>query len=335
MAKKTLKAVKAREAELLETVTSPLEWLVERWLPVTLVTVVVVVGAVAWGYHTYVVDKQVSDAWELLQDAREEGGSDLTARSEALQQLVDGGELTPQVMPFALLDLGLAYEDGRREDEATATYQRILDEFPDHLTAQGARAHLDALAADAQWMQEHAQVSEPLASTEPNPVVRFITSKGPFEVELFEDQVPNSTANLISLVEQGWYDSCVVHRVEPPEQLGVVQFGRRFNIPAELRSISETGPGYRIKAEIRSDLHHDLGTMAMAREAGYDSASSQVFINTRDNRPSFDGRYTVIGKVVSGMDAVEQLLASDDLILKAEVISKRDHEYVPETLPVE
>jgi peptidyl-prolyl cis-trans isomerase B (cyclophilin B) len=155
------------------------------------------------------------------------------------------------------------------------------------------------------------------------PQVLLKTSKGDILLEFYEDEAPNSVANYISLVEKGFYDGTKFHRVEPGF---VVQGG-------DPKGNGTGGPGYRIKCECGRKDHrnHDRGVLSMAH-AGKDTGGSQFFIVLeKANATHLDGKHTVFGHVIKGMDVVDKLKVGD-VIEKATVKQKRDHEYKPETI---
>jgi peptidyl-prolyl cis-trans isomerase B (cyclophilin B) len=153
------------------------------------------------------------------------------------------------------------------------------------------------------------------------PQVLLKTNKGDILLELYEDQAPNTVANFVSLVEKGFYDKLKFHRVEPGF---VVQGG-------DPKGNGSGGPGYRIKCEcVRKDHKlHERGVLSMAH-AGKDTGGSQFFI-TLAKTPNLDGLHTVFGHVIKGMDVVDKLKIGD-VIEKATVEQKRDHEYKPEVI---
>ncbi len=162
------------------------------------------------------------------------------------------------------------------------------------------------------------------ASKEPLPQVKLETSKGDVLLELFEDEAPNAVANFISLVERKFYDGLKFHRV-------IAGFMAQGGCP---QGTGTGGPGYTIACECYRKDHrkHDRGVISMAH-AGRDTGGSQFFI-TFDKTPHLDGKHTVFGRVVQGMEAVDKLNVTDggakpDTIIKATVVRKRDHEYKP------
>ena len=156
------------------------------------------------------------------------------------------------------------------------------------------------------------------------PQVELKTSKGTVVIELYEDEAPNTVANFISLVEAKFYDGLTFHRVLD----GFMAQGGRPD------GDGRGGPGYKIECECYRKDHrkHARGVLSMAH-AGRDTGGSQFFINLA-RTPHLDGKHTVFGHVIKGMDAIDKLNrpgggVKADKIIKATVLNKRDHKYVP------
>jgi len=161
--------------------------------------------------------------------------------------------------------------------------------------------------------------------SEPLPQVRMNTSKGEILLELFEDDAPNTVANFVSLVESGFYDGVVVHRVVPNF---VVQAGDPLTKdPAKKSRWGTGGPGYCIDCELKSNPQkHEAKVLSMAH-AGRNTGGSQFFI-THKPAPHLDGEHTVFGRVIDGADVVDRI-REGDAIETATIESKRAHDYAP------
>ncbi len=139
------------------------------------------------------------------------------------------------------------------------------------------------------------------------PVVLLATSMGDIKVELDSDKAPISSKNFVDYVKAGYYDGTIFHRVIP----GFMIQGGGF-MPG-MRPKSE-GLRAAIKNESGNGLNNDAGTLAMARTSDPNSATSQFFINVKDNgflnkTQSQDGvGYAVFGRVIEGMDVVEKIV---------------------------
>lgn len=160
--------------------------------------------------------------------------------------------------------------------------------------------------------------------SEPLPQVKLTTSKGEILLELFEDDTPNTVANFVSLVEDGFYDGVKFHRVIPNF---MIQCGDPLTKDESMKSRWGTGgPGYCIDCETAKSPKHAPKVLSMAH-AGPNTGGSQFFI-THTATPHLDGVHTVFGKVIDGADVVDGI-RQGDAIEKAEVHMKRDHEYAP------
>jgi cyclophilin family peptidyl-prolyl cis-trans isomerase len=123
------------------------------------------------------------------------------------------------------------------------------------------------------------------------------TSHGAIEFELFPDEAPKTVENFETLAEKGFYDGVIFHRVIPDF---MIQGG-------DPTGTGRGGPGYTFEDE--PNQHQVVrGALAMAN-AGPDTNGSQFFIVTADACPWLDGKHTVFGRVVSGMDVVDQISA--------------------------
>ena len=128
------------------------------------------------------------------------------------------------------------------------------------------------------------------------------TNKGTFVFELYSNDAPNTVRNFIRLAESGFYDGLIWHRYEPGF---VIQGGDPLNR-------GSGNPGYNIPFEA-NERKHELGAMGMARGQDLNSAGCQFYF-CLSPQPGLDGGYVVFGKVVSGMDAVNELRRGDTIV---------------------
>jgi len=183
------------------------------------------------------------------------------------------------------------------------------------------------------WAEEQ-KIRQAEAKADNLPRVLLKTSKGDIELELFEDQAPNTVANFISLVEKGFYTGLTFHRVLPG-------FMAQVGCP---KGDGSGGPGYRIPCECyppdKFRLHY-RGSLSMAKGEPRDTGGSQFFITFLPTS-HLDGAHTVFGRVIRGFDVLPKLQRRDptepnpprpDTIVEAKVLRKRAHDYVPTTLP--
>jgi cyclophilin family peptidyl-prolyl cis-trans isomerase len=182
------------------------------------------------------------------------------------------------------------------------------------------------------WAKEQA-IRAAEAKADDLPRVKLQTTKGDVVVELFENEAPQATANFITLVKSGFYNGVAFHRVIP-------QFMAQGGDP---RGDGSGGPGYTIRDECRQPnyRHHFRGSLSMAKLEAPDTGGSQFFL-TFLQTPHLDGKHTVFGRVIEGMDVLGELQKRDpqspnppapDKIVKAEVLRDRGHDYKFDKLP--
>lgn len=153
---------------------------------------------------------------------------------------------------------------------------------------------------------EQTKVETEYPVPEENPIVTItMENNEEIMIELYPDIAPNTVANFVSLVEDGFYDGLIFHRVIPGF---MIQGG-------DPEGTGTGGPGYSIPGEFSSngfenDLVHERGVLSMARSSHPDSAGSQFFIMT-ENSPHLDGEYAAFGQVTEGMDAVDTIVTEE------------------------
>ena len=139
-----------------------------------------------------------------------------------------------------------------------------------------------------------------------NPIVTFEMENGDvMKVELYPEVAPNTVNNFISLVNKGFYDGLIFHRV-------INGFMIQGGCP---NGTGMGGPGYSIAEEFAQNgfdnqLKHEPGVISMARAMNPDSAGSQFFIMHK-NSPHLDGAYAAFGKIIEGMDVVNKIAETD------------------------
>ena len=138
-----------------------------------------------------------------------------------------------------------------------------------------------------------------------NPIVTIeMEDGGIMKAELYPEIAPNTVNSFISLINAGYYDGLIFHRVIPG-------FMIQGGCP---QGIGIGGPGYNIKGEFshngfKNDLKHDRGVLSMARAMDPNSAGSQFFIMVA-KAPHLDGEYASFGKVIEGMEVADKIVAA-------------------------
>ena len=170
-----------------------------------------------------------------------------------------------------------------------------------------------------------------------NPIVTItMENGGVIKAELYPEIAPNTVNNFIDLINRGFYDGLIFHRVIPgfmiqggcPEGIGI------------------GGPGYSIKGEFtangfKNELKHDRGVLSMARAMDPNSAGSQFFIMVA-NSPHLDGQYASFGKVIEGLEVADDIVNTktdyqdkpyeDQVIKKVEVETFGESYSAPEII---
>lgn len=129
----------------------------------------------------------------------------------------------------------------------------------------------------------------------------FDTDRGPIRVELYPDKAPLTVANFVNLAGRGFYDGLDFHRV-------IADFMVQGGCP---QGTGTGGPGYKFEDETGNGVKHERGVLSMAN-AGPNTNGSQFFI-THVATPWLDGKHTVFGKVVDGLEAVDRIQQGDGL----------------------
>ncbi len=135
-----------------------------------------------------------------------------------------------------------------------------------------------------------------------NPIVTMLLENGDMmKIELYPEVAPQSVRNFIYLINKGFYNGLIFHRV-------ISGFMIQGGCP---RGIGTGGPGYSIKGEFarngfKNDLKHTRGVISMARSMMPNSAGSQFFI-MHQNAPHLDGSYAAFGKVIEGIEVVDKI----------------------------
>jgi peptidyl-prolyl cis-trans isomerase B (cyclophilin B) len=225
-------------------------------------------------------------------------------------------------------------------DEGIAVLGEALKKHPRHAWVPDLTRLQEGLRAEREWVSQYgARIA---AAREPapmeihpkpeklqaarkledkagqNPRVTLKTDRGDIELELFEDDAPNHVANFLALALEGYYDGLVFHRAED----WVIQTG-------DPEGTGSGGPGHRIALETNTHKH-DEGALGMARSEGTDTAGSQFYI-VRKPQHEIDGKYTIFGRVLSGLDVVQRI-QQNDRVNEIVIDSLRNKEYRPKII---
>lgn len=138
----------------------------------------------------------------------------------------------------------------------------------------------------------------------------FETTKGTLVMDLYREKAPLTTANFLNLIDEGFYDGIVFHRVIPDF---MAQVGDPLTKdPAKEAMWGTGGPDYRIMDEFDPTLKHDSAGILSMANSGPNTGGSQIFI-TYVPTPHLDGKHAVFGKLVEGMDILESITVGDKI----------------------
>jgi len=138
------------------------------------------------------------------------------------------------------------------------------------------------------------------------------TEKGIMKIEFYENDAPKAVANFVKLAKEGYYDGLAFHRVIPDF---MIQGGCPNSREGASGMAGTGGPGYQIDCELTGDnQHHDRGVLSMAH-AGRNTGGSQFFIcHSRTNTAHLDRNHTCFGKVVEGLDIIDDIRQGDGIL---------------------
>ena len=168
------------------------------------------------------------------------------------------------------------------------------------------------VALEGPLSPKELKTNNPVITNTMNRIATMKTNKGDIKIELFEDQMPITTGNFVTLSEKGFYNGIKFHRVIPNF---MIQAGDPNTKGTDLGSYGSGGPGYTVQDEFVAGplLTNVRGTIAMANTGQPNSGGSQFFINTADNTGlDFDkeplaSKHPVFGRVIAGMDVVDDI----------------------------
>lgn len=138
------------------------------------------------------------------------------------------------------------------------------------------------------------------------------TAKGTMKADLYTEDTPKTVANFVKLAKDGYYNGLKFHRVLPDF---VIQGGCPNTKEGATGMPGTGGPGYQIDCEVSGEnQHHDRGVLSMAH-AGLNTGGSQFFVcHSRNNTAHLDGAHTCFGKVVDGVDIVDDIREGDAIV---------------------
>ena len=262
----------------------------------------------------------------LSGDPNGDGGDQYEKALPLLKGLIDAGagEKWPQlylwgaIAAYCTNDFDLAEQYFAKSGQAGSQDGGL----PPNMVESAGQYRQNLPTIKKAWDKEK-QLRDAEAKADNLPRVKLTTTKGEIVLEMFENEAPQSVANFITLVKQGFYNGVPFHRV-------IAGFMAQGGDP---QGTGAGGPGYNIKDEQRlpNARRHFRGVLSMANTSQPNSGGSQFFL-TYVPTSFLDGRHAVFGRVIEGMDVAASLkrgepVSSPDKILKAEVLRDRGQDY--------
>lgn len=293
------------------------------------------------------VEKRISEGGDDVKEARREF-SKLANQSKALVKEMEAAakaELDKdRTSSNALRSLmGLALQQAAKDQDWKTL------ELGDFLIKKGISPKYFEVAAKSESLSiEQKQLFDELLIRQAEsikndlPRVEFKTSKGNVIVELFENEAPGTVGNFVFLVENGYFNDMLFHRVIE----GFVAQSGGFKLDESGEQRGGEGPGYEIKCECYEPnaRKHFTGCLSMAKKPNQRDSGGSEFYVTLERTIGLDGEHTVFGRVLSGFSAIENLERThltdrdidpmegviEDKIISAKVLRKRAHKYQPD-----
>lgn len=280
-------------------------------------------------------DKPITDLLTALATYKVAGGGPKSQGGDQFEQalkiirvLIDGGNQTPGLPSLGVVAAFCCNEYDLAEQYAALAAERNDDTSKLGDEVAGLAADYGDPARIAQYRklwEREKELRAAEAAADDLPRVKFQTTKGDIVIELFENQAPIATANMISLVKGKFYDGTKFHRVLP-------HFMAQGGDP---HGDGTGGPGHNIPCECYQDdaRMHFRGSLSMAH-AGRDTGGSQFFLTFVPTH-HLNGRHTVFGRVIEGIEVLGELQrvnpgergVEEDRIVKATVVRDRGHDY--------
>lgn len=276
---------------------------------------------------------QVAD--DDLQNHRYEDCLAIIDRALALDEKLNGAENLRRIQAH----LRLLTNQFEKASEYYRDHPAAVDDLPDF-----EKQLLSNLQALSEKFSDELQQRQQDAAADDLPRVEFETNTGKFTIELFENEAPQTVGNFIDLVQKGYYNGVIFHRVK---EKFVAQAGGFAFVPSEQGpKLSARGVPYSIYDEFGPEnaRSHFRGSVSMANQNAPNTGSSQFFICLAP-LTFLDGHHTVLGRVIDGMTSVSDIAftiregekgeeeqikdVTPTMIFSAKVIRKRDHEYEP------
>jgi len=307
--------------EPIEQQTSPSGSFLQRLQPyqniIFFIVLIIFLGIllIIWrGYRAGIANRQ---SWEDLMN--------VPLSSDALKNIGERYK-NSDALSMIRFRLGTALANEGNFLEAQKTYAAFIKDYPNHPFRPDAEQALKRLENNAKWAGGELERQKAELRAKRNlPYATAKTVRGDFEIELYEDEAPNTVANFIALCETGSYSPTPFAEIR--NDLGLC-FGYNgitptFTVPFE-----------------NSGLINEEGSIGMIREVDPEAKNGkdekEAFLNSADTRfyislksdTEIDGKYVVFGRIIRGMDVARQI-SKENAIINITIDQKRDHPYKP------
>jgi cyclophilin family peptidyl-prolyl cis-trans isomerase len=240
--------------------------------------------------------------------------------------------------------MGLAVKAAEKDQDAKALA------IGDYLIGRGINpkyfeiaAKIESLSIKQKEIFDELLIRQTEALANDLPRVELVTTKGTVVLELFENEAPGTVGSFVSLVEKGYFDDMLFHRVLE----GFMAQTGGYRLDKDGKETGGDGPGYQIKCECYEPDYrkHFTGSLSMAKKPNQKNSGGSQFFVTLQRTQFLDGEHTVFGRILSGGDVMEMLERTHvegrggevpiaevrkDKIVSAKVLRKRAHKYQPE-----
>ena len=311
----------ATQVTIVQEEKSSFGQLVDRlWKPAAAVAVVGAGIIIGVQYSQAKEAETVSGQWDTLGTAMAVDPFSGQVRAEPADLSAVLGELEGTAAEsWGQVALVSAHAAAREYDEALAALGKVreegLPEFTEQLYPFGESGtqmtladHLEkTISAQRKWEEGRSSL---FANPDPpsgSPRARIETALGNVVVELYQEEAPEHVANFLKLADEGFYAGTKIHRVVPGF---MIQGGDPNTKEGDPGTWGQGGPGYKVDAE-ENELHHFRGVLSAAKQPGEKQSSGSQFFITTNNAFHLDAQHVVYGKVVEGMDVVDQIVAGE------------------------
>lgn len=307
--------------EPIEQQTAPSGSFLQRLQPyqniIFFVVLIIFLGVLLLAWRRYTAGKTNKQAWEDLMN--------VPLSSDVLKNLAERYK-NSDALSTIRFRLGTALANEGNFMEAQKAYSAFIKDYPNHLFRNDVEQALKRLEDNAKWAGGELERQKAELRAKRNlPYATVKTVRGDFEIELYEDEAPNTVSNFIALCEASAYSPTPF--TEITTDLGLC-FGYNgitptFTVPFENSGLINEEGSIGMIREIDPEAKNGKDE----KESFLNSADTRFYISLKTN-PDIDGKYTVFGRIIKGMDVARQI-SKENAIINITIDQKRDHPYKP------